>query len=167
RRSCAARSLSNYRTPIRPARADARRSRTLRLRGQGGAGPRGRQLPLPASGGSLRDRGEVDLQVERLRLRHSGPGDGGERVGGDHAVIVSDEGPETACGRRRHSPLGRIEARARHPLRRPGGASVVAGGEREVDELVLRVATVVEGYVDATVRRDAHLGLEAIAGSGR
>src|SRR5947207_15602181 len=36
RRSCAARSLSNYRTPIRPARADTRRPRTLRLRGQGG-----------------------------------------------------------------------------------------------------------------------------------
>jgi len=26
--------------------------------------------PVPASGDSLRDRGEIDLQVERLRLRH-------------------------------------------------------------------------------------------------
>src|SRR3954470_23954052 len=113
----------------------------------------------------LRNRGEIDLEIERLRRRDPGPGDAGGRVRRDHSVVVADERADP--GARGDAPQRGIEARGRDSPRGEGRAEVGAGGEREIDEAIGRIAAIVEGHVDPAGRRDAHLRLEPVAPSRR
>src|SRR3954471_13499119 len=109
----------------------------------------------------LRNRGEIDLEIERLRRCDARPGDAGGRVRRNHPVVVANEGPE--AGARGDAPERWIESGRRNSSGREGRAEVRARGEREIDQPIRRVAAIVERHVDAAGGRDAHLGLEPVA----